>query len=132
MVGMISCVVLIFPWGQTGAPARFLAGAFFPELHPINFSLIWRPVPVAGGGELRCGAATLVAATNHASPILVFFDFFYLAGEFLEKPGAGGWQAGGYKHLIYFAFTTAARLAKLRPFWARKHRQRMSVTGRIT
>jgi len=37
MVGMISCVVLIFPWGQTGAPARFLAGAFFPVLHPINF-----------------------------------------------------------------------------------------------
>jgi hypothetical protein len=46
---------------------------------------------VACGGELRCGAATLVATSNLASPNLIFFGFFIPAGKIL---GISGLAAG--------------------------------------
>jgi hypothetical protein len=43
------------------------------------------------GGELRCGAATLVATPDLASPNLTFFVFFVPPGKIL---GVSGLAAG--------------------------------------
>jgi hypothetical protein len=39
MVGMISCVVLDFPWGQTGAPTKISSQELFSGAAPDKFSL---------------------------------------------------------------------------------------------
>ncbi len=89
MVGMM-CVVLIFPWGQTGAPTRRPRKSFFPELHPINFPCIWDRLDEIRQRPLVWGGETLGVVPNLTSPILRFSSNFYLEAAVMEKPGSRG------------------------------------------
>jgi len=79
MVGMISCVVLIFLWGQTGATTRKPRCSFFPELDPINFPYVACCVDFSAA--CNAGAANIGIVGDVTSPILLFPEFFYISRQ---------------------------------------------------
>ena len=73
MVGMISCVVLIFPLRQNRAPTRNPRWSFFPELHPINCPYVVACFDLSSAGR-AVGAATLGLESDLTSPNLLFSE----------------------------------------------------------